>query len=100
MDVNEVDALEKEYQNANTNKWIGVFIAVFSAFGLLAGLAWGVSANPVVMGVLLGGGIVFSGVCYEKSKKALSKLDMLCFQEFGKPYTLSKSEIFNKKLSR
>ncbi|HBX0170782.1 TPA: hypothetical protein MFY71_21415, partial [Klebsiella pneumoniae] len=48
MDVNEVDALEKEYQNANTNKWIGVFIAVFSAFGLLAGLAWGVSANPVV----------------------------------------------------
>lgn len=96
MDIKDFNEIERSYQSAKTNRVLGACISCVGLIGLFASFLWGVS-NPVVMGILLGGGLVFCAVCHDKVSKAIRALDMECYSKFGKPYSQSQREIFNEK---
>ncbi|XIW30113.1 hypothetical protein AB2E84_12560 [Escherichia coli] len=58
MDIKEFSELERRYEQAKTNRAIGAFIGGGGVFALLADFLWDV-ANPISIGVLIGGGLVF-----------------------------------------
>lgn len=96
MDIKELSELERNYQNAKTNRAIAVYVCIAGAVSLVAKL-WGVGINPLTIGLILGGGLVYGGVCHDRVTKALRVLDCECYAKFGKAYAQSQREIFNEK---
>ena len=96
MDIKEFSELERRYEQAKTNRAIGAFIGGGGVFALLADFLWDV-ANPISIGVLIGGGLVFFAVCHEQVRSSLRKLDEECYLKYGKSYSQSFHEIFKDK---
>jgi hypothetical protein len=99
MDIRALEALERSYQNAKTNRGLGACIGGFGFLGLLASLIWGV-ANPVIMGIVFGGGLVFCLMCHDKVTKTIRALDLECYSKFKKSYAQSYRDIFDIKHPR
>ncbi|WP_370603626.1 hypothetical protein [Citrobacter braakii] len=96
MDIKEFSELERGYQNAKTNRAIAMYICVAGVVSLVAKL-WGVEVNPLTIGLITGGGLVYGGVCHERVTKNLRVLDCECYAKFGKAYAQSQREIFNEQ---
>ena len=94
MGNNDFRDLERSYKNACTNRALGAYVSIAGAVGLIIDFIWGVLGNPIVLGIVLGGGIVFYAMCHDKVNKLLRKLDSECYSKFGKSYKQSQMEIF------
>ena len=97
MNIKALSELERSYQNALTNRALGAYVGIAGLLGLIAEFIWGVVGSPVAMGVVLGGGLVYCGMCHDKVTKTLRALDCECYAKFGKAYSQSQREIFNEK---
>lgn len=64
MDIKEI---ERVYINAKTNKDISLSISGFGALSLLPFTP----VNPVIAGILLGGGFVYWVACHARSTEML-----------------------------
>lgn len=78
--------LEREHDNAKTNAKIGICIAGAGVLLLFAKLIWGTDVSNTLSGIIIGGGLVFCGVCYDKYGKVRRKMDEMCYLKYGKSH--------------
>lgn len=86
MNNDQLLDFEREYDNAKTNAKMGMYIAGAGVLLLLAKFIWGTDVSNTLAGVIVGGGLVFWGVCHDKAGKVKRKMDEICHLKYGKSH--------------
>lgn len=97
MSIERILELEKELYDARSSMNIGLYI-LFAGVVLVVINALGWSYDTKIMqGVVIGAGLVFSGVHYEKYQKAKKELNRICQIKYNKIYFESLADIIDDK---
>ncbi|WP_272692449.1 hypothetical protein [Providencia sp. PROV164] len=95
MNKEQFNELETDYSSAQSNKKWGACIFVAAVLAMIANIFWGWSDSPVFVGIVIGSGLVFWAINYEKSNSLKRKLDQICASRYGKSYKDSLVDIIH-----
>lgn len=95
MNKEQFNELETDYSSAQSNKNWGACIFAAAVLAMIANISWGWSDSPVFVGIVIGGGLVFWAINYEKSNSLKRKLDQICTSRYGKSYKDSLVDIIH-----
>ncbi|HGE8449122.1 TPA: hypothetical protein ACGD74_002718 [Serratia marcescens] len=89
--------IHSKYYEYQQKKKIGMGISIAGVLLIISGVLWYPMESKVVQGVILGGGLVYWVMYWEKFNAIKKELDMYCREHFGKDYLQSITEVINEE---
>ncbi|MBG5983669.1 hypothetical protein I5F07_02150 [Proteus vulgaris] len=86
---------EEEKNTAIMNGRTGLFLFFAGILLLISKSVFGADVSSAMAGGIIGAGLVYWGVNYDKVSKLNRKLDDLCYKKYGKPHKDSWNDISN-----
>ncbi|HAF6029068.1 TPA: hypothetical protein G8K98_003450 [Salmonella enterica] len=97
MDTGKIVEIEKSYYEHKRNATIGVYIILVGAIIIVANVMGWSHETQIMQGIVLGGGLVYWGMNFDKYTKMRKQLDTICIQRYGKEYKNSLSDIVSER---
>lgn len=86
---------EKEKDTAIMNSRMGLYLFFAGIVLLISKSIWGTDVSSAMAGGIIGAGLVYWGINYDKVSKLNRKLDELCYKKYGKSHKESWNDISN-----
>lgn len=89
--------LEKSYYEHKRNATIGIYIILVGVIIIIVNVLGWSHETQIMQGMILGGGLVYWGISFDKYTKLHNQLNIICIQRYGKDYKNSLSEIVSER---
>lgn len=100
MDIEKIVEIEKSYYEHKRNAKIGIYIILVGVVIIVANIFGWSYETKIMQGIVLGGGLVYCGMHFDKYSKLHKHLDIICLQRYGKGYDNSLSEIVSDRFGK
>ncbi|HID4133024.1 TPA: hypothetical protein ACXE8V_003399 [Pluralibacter gergoviae] len=91
--------LHSNYYRYKQQCGIGIYIILAGIFFIIANAIWNLGDSKILQGVVLGGGIVFWGINWDRYTSVKNELNRYCREHFGKDYSQSIPDVIKKENS-
>ncbi|MDM3455738.1 hypothetical protein [Citrobacter sp. Cb028] len=100
MELDKIVELQGRYYENKRSATIGLYIIFVGVILIVVNILGWSHETQIIQGVVLGGGIVYWWMHFDKYTKLHKQLDILCLQRYRKGYDSSLAEIVSDRYGK